>query len=158
MTWSISTTSLHYFSICAFITHTHTHSELTLSNANVCVLIRECTIYEVQDEQEHLHFPTGHNWKIFERDIADMKTDHHSVCASPRNVEAAVVVVVIEQGPTDVASAPHEHAQSDDAPLHLKRNDWVIVTTTPHPPPPFSHLPLNFPFGINVWDNGWIVY
>lgn len=78
-----------------------------------------------------------------------MKTKHHPVCASCRNVEASKVVVVTEQGPTDVASAPSERAQSDDAPLHLQRNDWVVMTTLaslPHLSPPPSVFTPSFEF------------
>lgn len=86
--------------------------------------------------------------------MRNMKTEHHPVCASHRNVKA--VVLVTEQGPTDVASAPSEHSQSNDAPLHLQRNDWVIMTTLaslphPHPLPPPPTLPPIF-FLAYVWD------
>lgn len=58
-------------------------------------------------------------------------------------------VVVTEQGPTDVASAPSERAQSDDAPLHLQRNDRVVMTTLaslPHLSPPPSVFTPSFEF------------
>lgn len=50
----------------------------------------------------------------------------------------------------------HQHhlsALSDDAPLHLQRNDCVVLTTLSLPPPPFPLLPLNFPFAVSVWQS-----
>lgn len=68
-----------------------------------------------------------------------------------------------EQGPTVVASAPSERAQSDDAPLlHLQRNNRVVTTTLTAPPlllpllPPPPPPPL-VSFSVNVSGSGWMV-